>query len=67
MRPQEVLPRRAGGGDFFLELLLGAVADRCEFELSLDVLFQRCRLFSADDDAGDGLTGVQSVLSLSLQ
>jgi hypothetical protein len=67
VRPQKILPRRARRRDFFLQLLLAAFADRREVERGLDVLFERCHLLAADDDAGDGLAEVQWVLSLSRQ
>jgi hypothetical protein len=59
MRLQEILPCRPRWGDFFLELLFAACADRGEAQRGLDVLFEGRRLFAADDDTGDGLAEIE--------
>ena len=59
VRPEEFLPCRPRRGDFFLEFLLGAFADRREVHRSLDVLFKRRHLFAADNYACDGLAEIE--------
>ena len=59
MRPQIILPCRPRRGDFFLQLLLAALADRGEVQGGLDVLFERRHLLAADDDGCNRLAEIE--------